>query len=261
MNGTLTQLATGHIIGGGTLTATTLTSNGVITPAAGPGGLTINGNYAQTGNGALDIPIGTAEGGSGYGELHVTGNAGLAGALNLQPSGGLFPGVNGQLLTVLTNGGSQSGTFGVVNNTSGLAFTVVYNANDVQLLITQSATGLVIPGLTPNQLVVAQNLTAAIPIATGDLANNVIGGLNVLPTTALPAALDSLSPQKLQVFRNVAFDNMDFTTGSVDDHTMRLRSDTYGGLDTSGLQVFGSSTPALLSQIEGRLLAWNPASN
>jgi outer membrane autotransporter protein len=76
--------------------------------------------------------------------------------------------------------------------------------------------------------------------------------------SSLAAALDSFSPQKLQVFSNVAFDNFGFTSRQVDNHTASLRYGQ-GGLDTSGLQVLDSSMPSELSQIKSRLLAFSPA--
>jgi uncharacterized protein YhjY with autotransporter beta-barrel domain len=86
----------------------------------------------------------------------------------------------------------------------------------------------------------------------------VLGKLSALPHSELPGALDSLSPQRLQVLRNVAFDNFDFTIGGLDDH---LASERYGqaGLDTSGLEVLDSSSPAMLTQIKSHLLAWSPS--
>ncbi|MCE0524026.1 MAG: autotransporter outer membrane beta-barrel domain-containing protein [Methylacidiphilales bacterium] len=76
--------------------------------------------------------------------------------------------------------------------------------------------------------------------------------------TALGSVLDSYSPQKLQVFGNVAFDNFGFTATQLDNHLASLRYGQ-GGFDTSGLQVLDSSMPTELSQIKSRLLAFNPA--
>jgi len=116
-------------------------------------------------------------------------------------------------------------------------------------------------GLTSNQ----QSVLA--PINQG--LNNGSGNANFLALfnglgnasgsqASLGAALDSLSPQKLQVFRNIAFDNFGFNATQIDDHTASLRYGQ-GGFDTSGLQVLDSSMPSMMSQIKGRLLAWNPA--
>jgi outer membrane autotransporter protein len=108
--------------------------------------------------------------------------------------------------------------------------------------------------VTPNQRSVAVALdNATAPGASLQiLLNNVANSGNV------PAALDELSPQKLQVFSNVAFDNFGFTAAQVDNHTASLRYGQ-GGLDTSGLQVLDSSMPSELSQIKSRLLAFSPA--
>jgi uncharacterized protein YhjY with autotransporter beta-barrel domain len=116
-------------------------------------------------------------------------------------------------------------------------------------------------GLTPNQQSVLAPLnqgsaggsTNAKFLALIDALGNASGS-----PSALAAALDSFSPQKLEVFGNVAFDNFGFTARQVDNHTASLRYGQ-GGFDTSGLQVLDSSMPAELSQIKSRLLAFNPA--
>ena len=69
--------------------------------------------------------------------------------------------------------------------------------------------------------------------------------------------LSQLSPQPLQVWRNIAFDNVGFMTTQLDNHLAGLR---YGpvGFDTASLTVNDSSLSGPLAQIKGRLLAWNP---
>ncbi|HEY0256059.1 MAG TPA: autotransporter outer membrane beta-barrel domain-containing protein, partial [Candidatus Methylacidiphilales bacterium] len=74
----------------------------------------------------------------------------------------------------------------------------------------------------------------------------------------VPVALDQLSPQRLQVWRNIAFDNFGFAAQQLDDHTASRRYGQ-GGFDTSGFQVMDSSMPSMMSQIKSRLLAWNPS--
>jgi uncharacterized protein YhjY with autotransporter beta-barrel domain len=110
-------------------------------------------------------------------------------------------------------------------------------------------------GLTPNQSAIGGNLDGFSGV--GGLGN-IIGNIAIAPTSQIGADLDQLSPQKLQILRNIAFDNFGFTATQLDDHLASLRYGN-GGLDTSGLEVLNPTSPAMLSQIESRLLAYSPA--
>ena len=111
-----------------------------------------------------------------------------------------------------------------------------------------------LPGLTPNEQAIATNINS-FSGGGGGLAGAIANiGFGYNPA----AALDQLSPAKLGILRNIAFDNFDFTAAQLDDHLASLRYGN-GGLDTSGLEVLNSNTPSMLSQIEGRLLAYSPA--
>jgi outer membrane lipase/esterase len=127
--------------------------------------------------------------------------------------------------------------------------------------ITFGISAFSVAGLTPNQ----QSTLAPINVGLSNGSSNatLTTLINALGSASgsqasLAAALDSFSPQKLQVFSNVAFDNFGFTARQVDSHTASLRYGQ-GGLDTSGLQVLDSSMPSELSQIKSRLLAFSPA--
>jgi uncharacterized protein with beta-barrel porin domain len=108
--------------------------------------------------------------------------------------------------------------------------------------------------VTPNQRNIAVVLDGApAPGASMQtLLNNLTNSGNI------PGSLDALSPQKLQILRSIAYDNFGFSAIRLDDHLASLRYGG-GGFDASGLEVLDSSTPAMLSQIKGRLLAWNPS--
>jgi uncharacterized protein YhjY with autotransporter beta-barrel domain len=98
----------------------------------------------------------------------------------------------------------------------------------------------------------------------------VLDNINTFPSSSMlvllqdlddsgnvPVALDELSPEKLEIFHNVAFDNFGFEATQLDDHLASLRY-RQGGLDTSGLEVMDSSMPSMLSEIRDHLLAWSP---
>jgi outer membrane autotransporter protein len=111
--------------------------------------------------------------------------------------------------------------------------------------------------LTPNQQSVANSLNKAIlgGSTNGDLLS-LVASAQLQPN--LGVALDELSPQRLQIFREMAFGNFGFAANQLDDHLASLR-DGLSGFDTSGLEVLNSSESPLMAQIRGRLLAYNPA--
>jgi outer membrane autotransporter protein len=115
------------------------------------------------------------------------------------------------------------------------------------------------PGLTPNQLAVATNLDSD-PFVGGAIGT-VISEIGNGPTDQIGSDLDQLSPEKLQIFRNIAFDNFVYTATAVDNHLASLRYGQ-GGFDSSGLSVLNPTDSPLMSQIKGRLLAFDaPDSN
>jgi outer membrane autotransporter protein len=251
-----TLSGTGLVTGNGTLVTPTFTSNGTVTPGTGgaPGTLAITGNYTQAANGTLVIQVNGTTPGTGYSVLNVSGTANLGGNLQLQ-SNGLFVGANGLLLTFL-NATTVNNTFAALNNLSGVGFNVIYNANNVQLQVTQLANGFARPGLTPNQLAVAVNLDQGVPTATGSFAT-LIGALQFLPAVQLPGVLDEASPQSLQVWRHMAFDDATFASQQTGNHLANGR-DGITGFDGSQFHAMDSTVDPSLSQIKGRLLAWSP---
>jgi outer membrane autotransporter protein len=117
-----------------------------------------------------------------------------------------------------------------------------------------------VPGLNANQQSVENSVDVGVVGSPSAGFSTVIVDLGNASGNASAFAqdLDELSPQKLQIMRSIAFNNFGFTAGQLDDHTASLR-DGQGGFDASGLRVLDSSGSSLLSQIKGRLLAWNPA--
>lgn len=93
---------------------------------------------------------------------------------------------------------------------------------------------------------------------TSARAMNILNVLDNLPESAVPGALAQLSPQSLQVLRNVAFDNAGFTATNINDHLANLR-DGLTGFDTSGFTINTPGVDPTLTQMKSRLLAWSPA--
>jgi outer membrane autotransporter protein len=82
-----------------------------------------------------------------------------------------------------------------------------------------------------------------------------------VPDADVAAALSELSPQQLQVFRNVAFDNNTFNVAKINNH-LDNRRDGATGFDTSQLTVQDPTMDGTLDQVRSHLLAYNnPASS
>ena len=152
----------------------------------------------------------------------------------------------------------QTTTVDVAPGANTLAF-ASYNT-----VITLSTTGLLIdnlrlvplfgpvPGLTPNQRAVATY------IDNHDLTddpgfNNIINSLGMSVDPAqLGDALDQLSPQSLQIFHRLAFDNATFNTLDVTNHLANLR-DGLTGFDPSQMTVQDPGLAPGASRIKSRL--------
>ncbi|MDQ3814702.1 MAG: Ig-like domain-containing protein, partial [Armatimonadota bacterium] len=110
--GHITVVGTMYINGGdlqgiGTITGNVV-NNSHVKPGHSPGSTTINGNYTQSANGALDMEIGGLNAGTQYDQLIVNGTCTLDGTLNIIMWNGWLPnnGDNYQLLTYYSSIGS-----------------------------------------------------------------------------------------------------------------------------------------------------------
>jgi outer membrane autotransporter protein len=90
-------------------------------------------------------------------------------------------------------------------------------------------------------------------------ATAILKALANVPEAKLPSALAELSPQSLEAFRNVAFDNNTFSDSQINNHLANLR-DGLTGFDSSALTVIDSSMDPSLAQVKSHLLAYDPAS-
>ncbi len=105
----------GTIRGRGTihLTSGSLLNAGTVAPGSSPGILTIDGNFTQSGTGALNMELGGADAGTGYDRLAISGAASLGGTLNVSLTNGYTP-APGTVYVLLTHG-SRSGAFASTN--------------------------------------------------------------------------------------------------------------------------------------------------
>jgi hypothetical protein len=118
----------GTLEGTGTVVAPSGVSNtgGIVHPGHSPGTLSITGDYTQGSGGALAVDVAGTDPGTGYSQLAVSGNATVAGALNvttLTPQTGSFRILSAKALT---------GKFAPVNFT-GQTYGVTYAATGATL--------------------------------------------------------------------------------------------------------------------------------
>ena len=174
-------------------------NSGLVSPGTSIGKLTINGNYAQNASGTLRIEVAGSSPGQ-FDVLAVSGQASLAGTVQLVRVGGFNLSVGDQI-TFLTANNGVSGTFGNVENdflTTGsiVVFDVVYLPNGVVLEGTQGSFAEFAGAFcgTPNSVAVGQALDSAV----GDpRASELIGFLNNQTLTNLCDDLDLISPEQL----------------------------------------------------------------
>jgi outer membrane autotransporter protein len=254
----------GTLINGGTLTAGSatalglgnVTNDGVLNAGNGNHALNVNGTYAQQAGGTLSLTINSA---TVHDDLTVTGTATLGGLLQLNLAGGYVPPANTTIDLIQTGGLNDTKFSGLAYSGLEIA-TLEYSNTDVSVLFSGRRFLAGTAGLTSNQAAVAGYIDEFAPtVTTGNFGNlvNYLYSLAGTNTGALRAALDQLSPQSLQVFRSIAFDNATFNSQQLNGHLANLR-DGLTGFDGSQLSVIDSTLDPTLSQINSRLLAWNP---
>ncbi len=135
----MSVLATGSLGGTGTINGDVF-SAGNVGPGNSPGTLTINGNYTQTSGGAFTAELGGSFAGQ-YDQLNVSGNASLAGLLNVVLVNGFLVNIGDSF--VLITFGSSNGKFGTVvlpSLAAGMQWLLSYNPTNVTLTVGRSIT-------------------------------------------------------------------------------------------------------------------------
>ena len=161
-------------------------------------------------------------------------------------------------LTFVATSGSTLLQFGLRDDPSFL------DLDDISVFLL-STTFSTIQGLTPNQFAVASSIDRLSVAPTANL-QRVINGLLNLPLSAIPGALDELSPQEFGQFTSeTAFNNASFETEAQDNYAASRRAGANGTflggngqVDVSGLTMNDPSYDPGLAMVHSRLLAWNP---
>ena len=204
---------------------------GVLT--ADPQAINVKGNYFQGPNGTLRLTIAGANPGQ-YDYLNVTGNATLGGTLQLVNQN--FEPKAGEKLTLITTGGTVSGTFSQFIDpfSSGPGFVdLVYNRQSVLLEFLFDLTSF---ARTPNQLAAAQLIDA---VAENPRASNLIAFFSNLPSSEIPAELDIFSPESLTSFYEISFSAANIQRLTLENRLDAVRASSGSINDPSGDETVG----------------------
>jgi fibronectin-binding autotransporter adhesin len=209
-----------------------LFNSGVVSPGDSPGTLTVNGNYTQSAAGTLRIEIGGLALPQ-HDLLQMSGNATLDGALQLVRLNSFAP-LGGDSVIILSATGGVTGTFATVeSNFSGtlLSVEVIYDPTDVRVVFEQGS--FVLPGLTPNQQAVAENLDRSV----GDSrAAELIGFLDTEPLGALPRDYDLIAPEELASIYEIGFSQATIQWQNIQRRTDDIRAGSTG-FSAAGYQM------------------------
>ena len=182
------------------------------------------------------------------GVFHVLVDSDTAGLMTYNPNNGIFLSfLPYQTETITVPAGVNTLAFASYN-TLGTLSTTGLLIDNVMIIPTFST----VPGLTPNQNAVATYIDNNDGAIGGSLPGLITALGNATTAAQLGDALDQLSPQSLQVFRRIAFDNATFNTLDVTNHLANLR-DGLTGFDGSQLTVSDPSLTSGASRIKSRL--------
>jgi autotransporter-associated beta strand repeat len=175
--GTVTVSGAAMIGGYGVIGGSLVANGGIVSPGNSIGTLTVAGNYAPNSAATLKIEVSPAA----NDKLVVGGKAQLGGTLALS----LQPGTYSTSLKSILTAGSVSGTFSTVTYSggdAGMAYGVVYGAQEVDLAMTPKSSGQIYGDIVTQTLDTAEELNDA-----------TIGRLNITTAAGWSAWSKALS--------------------------------------------------------------------
>jgi YD repeat-containing protein len=217
---TVTTSATGTLGGVGTVTGNVV-NDGTVSPGDSPGLLTIQGSYTQGPAGILNLEIGGPTAGSQYDELHITGQATLAGTCDITLVNGFGPTVN-QTFPVLTSG-SLGGTFATVNGLQNGRFPLFSTA--------YAPTGLTLTALTTTADLAFDSFDSNTFPTSASAGQNVSVRYSVRNTSSTPATGDW-------------YDSLYFSASPVLDSSAMLLGRVHHSGDVTGLATYSETLTA-----------------
>jgi outer membrane autotransporter protein len=227
---------------GGTGQVGAVTNDGRIAPGNSIGTITVNGNYTHNSGAVYEVeinPLGQSD------RIDVTGAATInGGTVSVVGEPGNY--ASGTTYTILTAAGGVTGTFAsVIDNLVFIDPQLVYNANDVQLVLIRNATSFAFVGATPNQSAVAAELDRLTSSAGGDMAV-VFDQLESLTALGAQSAFDQMTGE---VYASLAAAEMANTTHFLTMVSDRARYFQANPIDYSPLLAQASSEPSVIQQV------------
>jgi fibronectin-binding autotransporter adhesin len=203
VNGNLTSnvvVGSGGMVGGsGTIIGQFASNGGTLAPGNSIGTLNVTGTFSQTG-GVYQVEVNNA---GQSDKIVASGTATIGGGATVQVLAASGTYQRNTTYTIVTATGGLTGTYsGVTSNLAFLTPSLSYDANNVYLLLAQTASAFASGAQTRNQYAVGTALDIASPTATGDF-NTVLNALAGLNTQQGPAALDAISGQPYTGFGTV----------------------------------------------------------
>ena len=177
-----------------------------IAPSVGSGSLTINGNYAQSAGGALNINLAGTVAGTGYGQLVVDGAVSLGGRLNVSLN---FPSAVGDSFAIIHDvGNAISGQFGGLPEggfltIGGQVFSISYqggSGSDVVLTNVGNSSYVVPSGTVTESLAGSFGLLKNTSGTSTLSGNNTYTGATVVTDGTLIASTPTALPQGSALF-------------------------------------------------------------
>jgi autotransporter-associated beta strand protein/T5SS/PEP-CTERM-associated repeat protein len=198
VNGSLAGAVTlnsGGVLNGTGRLGALVSNGGIIAPGNSIGTLNVNGNFTQNG-GIYQVEVNAA---GQNDRINVAGSATLnGGTVQVLAEAGSY--ARNTSYTILNATSGLSGAYsGVTSNFAFLTPSLTYDANNVYLLLFQSASAFAAGAQTLNQYAVGTVLDQVNATATGDL-NTVLNALSALSTQQGPAALNAISGQQYADF-------------------------------------------------------------
>ncbi len=212
----------GAILSGGAALRGDLFNAGTVRPGNAPGVITVDGNFAQSTTGSLDLELASLR---RFDRLAVGGRASLDGAVRLTLIGDFEP-KRGDEFGILTAGGGVAGEFAELDLPDGaVRLRLVYDEQTVTVVAVGDYADA---AETPNQISVAEALDAE---ATGNLSGDfglVVANLDALDDGELRGALDEISPQLATSFSTITFTLANAAAAQVEQRLSAVRAGRRG---------------------------------
>ena len=131
-----TLLVQGGVLGGFGPVVEDLAMSGQLSPGISPGRLTVQGNYDQRSSGSYNCEIGGTIAGTNYDQVVITGNATLAGTINVVSINGFTPAPGDRFEIMKFASRSGSVTFQGLDIANGITLVPEVSSSNIILVAT-----------------------------------------------------------------------------------------------------------------------------